>query len=241
MSIELSVVIPAYNEESRIVDSIERVCAFFDASHKNGEVIVSSDGSTDRTDERVGEWIRRNPSKPARLLTSKPNTGKGFAARQGILAANGEYILITDTDLSAPIKEVDKLIGALKEGRDVAIGSRAVREQGCDVQQSPRRWFAGRVFNWIVRSTMLPGLWDTQCGFKCFRREAAKKLFSIQKEDGFIFDVEILFLARRLGYKIKEVPVMWRESGSSHVRLARDSTAMLRALSNIKKRKYPIS
>ena len=149
--------------------------------------------------------------------------------------------MLTDADLSAPIKESDKLVRALEEGCDVAIGSRAVRAQDCDVQQSFHRWFAGRVFNQIIQFVILRGLHDTQCGFKAFRREAAQKLFTLQKEDGFSFDVEVLYLARRLGMKIREVPVMWREAKQSHVRLAQDSVAMLKSVYGIKKRKYVTS
>jgi dolichyl-phosphate beta-glucosyltransferase len=133
---------------------------------------------------------------------------------------------VTDADLSAPIKESDKLLQALAEGVDAAIGSRAVRKAGCDVQQSFKRRLAGRAFNLLVRALALSDCRDTQCGFKCFRREAALKLFGEQRLDGFSFDVEILYLARRRGYRVKEVPVMWREGRESRIRFFRDSLAM---------------
>lgn len=223
----LSVVVPAYNEERNILETIRRVEAYMSHQCFGWELIIVNDGSTDRTDPRVRARLKESPNPSVHFLTSSANKGKGASARRGILEARGTYILLTDADLSSPIKESAKLIRALEEGYDIAIGSRAVREKGADVQQSRKRWLSGRIFNGLVRRIALKGFRDTQCGFKAFRHDAAKALFSKQTLDGFAFDVEILCLARKNGYKVKEVPVMWKEGSDSRVNLLKDSRAML--------------
>jgi len=231
----LSVVIPVFNEEKNIGETLRRLTAFLSLKGSSWEVLVSNDGSTDGTAEAVRRFASENPQQVIRLVSSSPNHGKGFAARQGVLAASGRYVLLTDADLSAPIKESDKLIRALEEGADIAIGSRGVRAKDCDVRQSLKRRFSGRVFNRLVRAFVLPDVRDSQCGFKCFRRETGQKLFSGQKLDGFCFDVEVLYLAKRAGLKVVEVPVMWSEGKESKIRLLHDSIAMTKDLLRIKK------
>lgn len=151
------------------------------------------------------------------------------AEGQNVSFGKGDFV-----DLSSPMKEADKLLEELEKGADVAIGSRAKRQKGVEVQQSLRRYVSGRIFNLFVQSLVLPGIQDSQCGFKCFTRDAAHKLFSAQKLDGFSFDVEVLFLARKLGLRIVEVPVMWSQGVDSKVSLLRDSTRMLGDLVRIK-------
>lgn len=226
----LSVVIPVFNEEKNIRQTLCRITAYLCLKDQSWEALVSNDGSTDGTDLEVERFISEHPGISVRLLKSEPNHGKGFAARQGVMAALGRYVLLTDADLSAPIKEIDKLLAALENGADLAIGSRALRAKDCDVRQSLKRHISGRVFNAFVRALVLPGIHDSQCGFKCFTNQAAKKLFSEQKLDGFCFDVEILYLARRAGLRVVEVPVMWSEGRESKIRLARDSARMLKDL-----------
>lgn len=222
----LSVVVPVFNEEQRVAECLRRLEAYLSHAKYDWEVIVSSDGSTDRTDAIVAERAVSEPR--VKLLRSSPNRGKGSAARRGMLDARGERVVMTDVDLSAPVKECEKLLAALDAGADVAIGSRGVRSPGADVRQSPKRRFAGRVFNALVRcATGLP-FKDTQCGFKAFTNAAAKSLFSEQKLDGFAFDVEILLLARQKGLAVKEVPVMWAEGKDSKVSLVKDSFTMLK-------------
>ncbi len=234
--IRLSVVIPAYNEAKNIQEAMRRVAAYMTLKKYSWELIVVSDGSRDETDRMAKEYIAENAERDRfKLLTSEKNHGKGYASRQGILAAKGKYILLTDTDLSSPIKEVDKLISSLEAGADIAIGSRAVREAGADVQQSVKRRLSGRIFNFFVRLFVIRGIKDTQCGFKCFKKEAARTLFEKQKLDGFAFDVEILYLAKKTGFKIREVPVMWKQGADSRVSLFRDSFVMLGDLLRIKK------
>ena len=229
-----SVVVPAYNEQKRIVRALEKVCAFLSLKTEPWEVIVVNDGSSDGTSLVVDEFIRLHPQWRVRMLVFQPNHGKGYACRQGVMSAEGHTVLLTDADLSSPIKECDKLLAALKEGADVAIGSRAVRSPGCDVRQTFKRRVAGRVFNVLVQGLLLPGLKDTQCGFKAFTREAARSLFGDQKLDGFSFDVEILYLARLRQMKVREVAVMWSQDEDSRVSMLRDSLRMASDLFKIK-------
>ncbi len=231
----LSIVIPAYNEERNIGEALKRITEFCTLKAWVWELIVVSDGSKDKTNAILAEYLQTHRALPIHAIVNETNSGKGFACRRGIEQAQGQYILITDTDLSSPIKEVVRLIAALEKGADVAIGSRALRAKDCDVQQSFKRHLSGRIFNAIVQMVILPGLQDTQCGFKCFKREAAKKLFKAQVLDGFSFDVEVLYLARKMGYSITEVPVMWMQGMDTRVSLFRDSTRMVQDIFKIKK------
>lgn len=230
---QLSVVIPVYNEEHCIAESIRRVTAFLTLKGDPWELVVVSDGSKDDTNAIVSAAAARDPH--VRFLAFETNLGKGATVRRGVLASHGKNILVTDADLAAPIKEVEKLLSALGEGFDAAIGSRGIRKKGRDVQQTPHRALSGRVFNWIVRLFFLKGFKDTQCGFKCFKREAALPVFEAQRLNGFSFDVEILYLALKRGFKIKEVPVMWRAGAKSKVRVLRDSVRMIRELFLLRK------
>ena len=230
----LSVVVPLYNEEKNIKETARRVGAYLSLMNEPWELILVNDGSTDRTGQILREMTSPPGQSSLKPLHETVNHGKGFACRQGVKQARGRYVLLTDADLSSPIKEVDKLIAALEKGAQVACGSRALRAKDCDVQQSFKRQVSGRIFNFFVQSLVLPGVLDSQCGFKCFTREAAQKLFSTQKLDGFSFDVEVLYLARKFGYKIAEVPVMWSQAPESHVSLFRDATRMLKDLFKIK-------
>ncbi len=231
----LSVVVPAYNEEKNIPEALKKISAYLSLKNYPWEVLVSNDGSKDDTGRVVQQYADAHPNQSIRLLNFNPNHGKGFASRQGMLAANGRYVLLTDADMSSPIKEVDKLIEALEKGHEVAIGSRAIRKKGCDVQQSLKRHISGRIFNAIVQLSVLPGIQDSQCGFKLFTHDACQRLFSVQKLDGFSFDVEVLYLARKFGFKIAEVPVMWSQGEDSKVSLFRDSTRMLKEIFLIRK------
>ncbi len=231
----LSVVIPVYNEERSVVEAIRRVDAYRRIKGQEWEILIVNDGSTDKTRVLAENFIQSSGLTHARVLSYDKNRGKGFAVRTGVLASAGRFVLLTDADLSSPIKEVDKLIRSMEYGAAVAIGSRAIREKDGDVQQSFKRIVSGRIFNYLVRFLVLPGIRDTQCGFKCFTRDCARTIFSVQKLDGFSFDVEALYLARKKGYKINEVPVMWRQGERSSVSLFRDSFRMLADLFKIKK------
>ena len=229
----LSIVIPAYNEERRIGASLEKVRAYLASKPFAAEVIVVDDGSTDRTSAVARETLPAGP--PLRTIRLESNQGKGYAVRTGVLASTGETVLFTDADLSTPIEELDKFLTRLEEGFDVVIGSRAV--PGCDirVRQARPREAMGKFFNRLVRLFVMKGCPDTQCGFKVFRRKAALDLFSRLETKGFAFDVEVLLLARKRGYRIAEVPVVWCDSPPSRVRLVKSSWQMLRELLRIRR------
>lgn len=226
----LSIVIPVFNEAGSIGETLRRIEQFLKLKSWNWEIIVSDDGSTDETADVVRKIITTRGDSRVKCVACKTNKGKGAAVRAGVLAAKGAYILMTDADLSAPVKEVDRLLAAFEDGFDIALGSRAVRDPACDVQQSFKRRLAGRVFNFLVKAIVLKGIGDTQCGFKCFKGAIAHDLFARQKIDGFSFDVEILCLAQKKGFRIKEVAVMWKEGRTSRIRLVRDSVKMVKEL-----------
>ena len=221
----LSVVIPAYNEELRLPATLERVAQYLQGLQRRAEILVVDDGSTDRTAERAGEFARAGAM--VRLLKNPGNRGKGYSVRHGMLEAQGEWVLFSDADLSAPIEESDKLLAAAQAGGyDVAIGSRALDRSLIGVHQSIFRENAGRIFNALMRGmTGLPYA-DTQCGFKLFRRAAAQAIFRRQLLDRFGFDVEVLYLARKLGFRAVEVPVRWNHSEGTRVSMFRDSLDM---------------
>ncbi len=219
----LSVVIPAYNEEKRLPQSLAAVIEFLKKQSYESEVIVSDDGSADKTVEVASEILKTVPHK---IVTTPENKGKGNAVRQGVLASQGEYVLFTDADLSTPIEEVTRFLAHLAKDQDVVIGSRALPGSQVMIHQNPLRETMGKVFNSIACFFAFKGIHDSQCGFKAFRREAALKLFGLQKLDGFSFDVEIVFLAQKLGLRLLELPVVWRNSAQSRVRVFLDPLLM---------------
>jgi dolichyl-phosphate beta-glucosyltransferase len=211
----LSVVIPAYNEEKRITRTLHAAANYLHKRRTPSEIVVVSDGSRDNTggvvSDFIAEWEQANPQSPVRvcLLAYEPNRGKGHAVRYGVLRTEGMRVLFMDADLATPIEELPLLESALQKGEGVAIGSRPLRQSTLLVRQPWYREGAGRIFNKMVQLAATPGIADTQCGFKLFTREAAHEIFRRCVLDGFSFDVEALFLARRLGYTIAEVPVRW--------------------------------
>jgi glycosyltransferase involved in cell wall biosynthesis len=226
----LSIVIPAYNEEKRIGRALDHIRAYFAASGgglepKEVEILVVDDGSADTTACVVESYMHEAPR--VRLLTNGTNHGKGYSVRHGVREARGRVVLFTDTDLSAPIEESSKLLVAIQAGSDAAIGSRGLDRSLIEKHQSQIREAAGIVFNLIVR--LLTGLpfRDTQCGFKAFVRERCSIVFEQQRVDRFGFDPEILFLARRHGLKVAEIPVRWSHDSGTKVNVARDSLQML--------------
>jgi dolichyl-phosphate beta-glucosyltransferase len=231
----LSIVIPAYNEQARIVVTLRKTLEYLASQHPQSEVIVVDDGSRDETARMVEEVAASEPRLT--LLRQPQNRGKGAAVRRGMLAARGQNVLFMDADLSTPIEEVEKLLVYLREGADVVIGSRGLAESDIRVHQPfPREWM-GRTFNLLVRSLLMGGFKDTQCGFKLFTREAAQALFSKQELDGFAFDVEILLLGKELGYRIREVPVIWYHAPNSKVSPITDSSRMFRDLVRLRAKK----
>jgi dolichyl-phosphate beta-glucosyltransferase len=231
---ELSLIIPAFNEEKRLGGTLARIHDYFDA-HPAGpggiEIIVVDDGSRDGTARLVEERARQMPS--LRLVSNGENRGKGYSVRHGMLEARGHIALFTDADLSAPIEESEKLLEAIRAGNDVAIGSRALDRSLIAVHQSRLREMAGVIFNGLVR--LLTGLpfEDTQCGFKAFVRERSRIIFEQQRIERFGFDPEILFLAQRHGLRSIEVPVRWAHDPATKVRVLRDSLLMFAELMHI--------
>jgi dolichyl-phosphate beta-glucosyltransferase len=223
---QLSVVIPAYNEAVRLPPTLARVEAFLAGAGRDYEVVVVDDGSTDGTAERA----RATGCRGLTVLRHEPNRGKGYAVRQGMLAARGAWRLMTDADLSTPIEDLAHLEKALLAGADVAIGSRAVAGATIEVHQPAYREAMGRLFNLLVRALVLPELHDTQCGFKLFTAAAAESTFRRSRLDGFSFDVEALAIARRLRLRTAEVPVTWRNDAASRVGMLRGGLAFLDVL-----------
>ena len=217
MTRSLSIVIPAYNEERRLPATLERIASYFaSGGWEFKEVLVIDDGSRDRTAEVVQDFSARQPI--VRLLRNPGNHGKGYSVRHGMLAAQGQWALFSDADLSSPIEELDKLWSAAAEAHaQVAIGSRALDRSLIGVHQPLFRETAGKLFNLSVRViTGLP-FWDTQCGFKLFETSAAHEIFRRQRLERFGFDVEVLFIARKLGYSAIEVPVRWNDVAGTKV------------------------
>ena len=219
----LSLVIPAHNEEGRLPQTFDRIRDFLDEQSYRAEVLVVENASSDRTWEVARAAAERDPR--IRVLR-EPIRGKGAAVRRGMLAANGEYRFLCDADLSMPIEEVQNFLPPILEDIDVAVGSReaagAVR-----YEEPGRRHLMGRVFNALVRILLIPDIQDTQCGFKCFRAEAADEIFSRVTRTGFCFDVESLVIAARFDYRMTEIPVHWHFDSDSRVRMIRDSGGMI--------------
>jgi dolichyl-phosphate beta-glucosyltransferase len=220
---DLSIIIPAYNEESRLPATLERIAAYLQDSGREAEVLVVDDGSKDGT-AAVAEYFQiKIPS--LRIVSNGVNRGKGFSVRHGMQEARGRIALFTDADLSAPIEEAGKLIDALEQS-DVAIGSRAMDRSLISVHESPFREFAGIIFNKIVRIILWLPFVDTQCGFKAFRHEPCKIIFEQQRIERFGFDPELLYLARHHGLRAVEIPVRWGHSPATKVSMLRDSIQM---------------
>jgi dolichyl-phosphate beta-glucosyltransferase len=223
---EWSVVIPAFNEARRLPRYLAEIAAYFDGRDEPYEVLVADDGSTDGTAEAVAAIVRAHPA--LRVLRHEWNEGKGAAVRRGMLAARGQYRLFADADGATPIVELKRLEAALMAGAQIAIGSRARLDPSVSVVARPHRVLAGRVFSRIVRRLGLPGVIDSQCGFKAFTAPAATDLFARLRTSGFGFDVELLLLAQAAGYRVTEVPVNWTDQPGSKVRVLVNGPGILR-------------
>lgn len=219
-----SIVIPAYNESERIRTSLDRVLAHIGERGWNAEVLVVNDGSTDNTAQIVQEYAAEHPA--LRLLENPGNHGKGYSVRHGMLQATGEVLLFSDADLSSPIEEADKLFAALAEGGDVAMGSRWLRTELQTQRQPLHRQLFGRIFNLALRIILGLQYRDTQCGFKAFTRRATNLIFPLQHIERWGFDPEILFLARKFGLKVQEIPVKWAHREGTRIDPLRDGLRM---------------
>ncbi len=233
----LSVVVPAYNEHARIGAALSRIVAYLGETRPGDyEVLVVDDGSDDGTADLVAALFPNNAR--LRVLRYTPNRGKGHAVRYGMLRATGRFLLFCDADLATPIEEVETLFARLDEAHAIAIGSRDTPGANLTRRQSPLREMGGKLFNRCVQALAVPGIRDTQCGFKLFTREAARDVLSRCRVDNFSFDVEILYLARQRGHGIAEVPVRWAHQEGSKVRFLRDGWRMLKTLWRIRTTDY---
>ena len=237
----LSIVIPAYNEEKRIGPTLDSVLRFLKSQIYQAEVIVVDDGSSDKTSNRVLERVPlyREAGHELRVLINTPNRGKGYSVKRGVLEAMGEILLFTDADLSSPITEAPKLIDPIaKGGADVTFGSRALNPELIGVHQPRMRELGGSVFNLCMRTITGLSFKDTQCGFKAFRREAALPVFALQRVQRFGFDPEVLYISKKQGNRLLEVPVVWNhcEGGELQNKLnyVRDSINMFTDLIRIR-------
>ena len=219
-----SIIIPAYNESERIASTLERVLRYAGEQRWNAEVIVVDDGSRDSTTDIVIEHRQKN--SVVQLFRNPGNRGKGYSVRNGMMHARGEVLLFSDADLSSPIEEAPKLFAAIEGGADVAIGSRWLQSQLQTRRQPMHRQLFGRVFNVLLRVVLGLSFTDTQCGFKAFSRESAEALFPLQQIERWGFDPELLFLARRFGFKVAEVPVAWAHREGTRLNPLRDGIRM---------------
>lgn len=218
----LSLIFPAYNEERRLPETLKQVFDFTDEQPYTVEVIVVENGSTDKTLQIAQEFSLHHANLQ---VLQNAERGKGRAVRQGILAAHGEYRFMCDVDLSMPLDEINRFLPPALKDCDIAIASREA--SGAVRYDEPYyRHFVGRIYNGLIRFLALPGLQDTQCGFKCFSRKAAEDLFPLQTLTGWSFDVEILYIAQSLGYRVMEIPVRWYFNPHSKISVVRDSFKM---------------
>jgi dolichyl-phosphate beta-glucosyltransferase len=230
----LSIIIPAYNEEKRIGPTLDKIHSFLKTKDYLYEIVIVDDGSSDNTVKEAKKSSLFMENKLS-VISNGTNKGKGFSVKTGILTAKGDYVLFSDADLSTPIEEIDKFFSQITLGFDIAIGSRSIKGSDIKLPQPFSRELMGRLFNLLVRLFILKSIKDTQCGFKLFKAEAAKNIASRMQIDGFVFDVEMLYLARKLGYQIKEVPVVWIDSQESKVSLLGDFRKVGRELFSIKR------
>ncbi len=229
----LSIVIPAYNEEHRLPPTLARIVAWIGEQDFACEVVVVDDGSRDAT----ADAARRALAGVAhRVLVHETNRGKGAGLATGMTDARGEYVLMTDADLSTPIEELPKFLAVHATGIPVVIGTRKTKGANVIRHQSPLRERMGRVFTLLSNLLVCPGITDFTCGFKCFRADACREIFSRQREEGWAYDTEVLYLARRLGFEVREVPVSWTNDPSTRVRLLRDAAGSFMGLLRIRGR-----
>jgi len=227
---DLSIIIPAFNEERRLPRAITAVRGYLDARDLKVEVLLVENGSVDATPRIADEAAHADARFRAIHV---PRRGKGLAVRTGMLQASGDVVMFCDADFSMPVEEADRLYTAVRGGMDVAIGSREA-PGARRIGEPARRHLMGRVFNGLVNGLAVAGIRDTQCGFKAFRRDVARDLAGRQRLEGWAFDVELLFLSRRLGYSMREVPITWRYDASSRVHPVRDTISMLGELLTIR-------
>ena len=230
----LAIVIPAYNEESRIISTLEQMVGYLQNMEYTWEIVVANDGSTDTTASLVCQFAANHPDI---RLVDLCHRGKGWAVRHGMLDATSEFRFLCDADLSMPIEQIERFLPIMIKGVDIAVGSRELPNSR-RIGEPVRRHLMGRFYNILVRLLAVPGLQDSQCGFKCFRGELVSQIFQLQQLDGFAFDVEILFLAKKCGLIIQEVGIDWHYRENSKVRAFHDSLIMTWDLLKIRWRNF---
>jgi dolichyl-phosphate beta-glucosyltransferase len=231
--IYLSVIIPAYNEASRLRPSLQKILAWLQTRDFAIEIVLVDDGSSDGTADVAREALEGQATY--RLLRNEPNLGKALSVKRGLLEGQGKYVLFSDADLSTPIEEADKLLAELQAGADVAIASRQLPGSILTVHQPWYREIGGKAFGKLNQFVLLPGIPDSQCGFKAFTREAAHAILAHQKLAGWAFDAELMYIARKLGMKIAQVPVTWINDPNSKVKMLRDGFEMAADLLRVKR------
>ena len=220
---ELSIIIPVFNEEDCIGETLTKIVEYMSKKELSYEIIVADDGSTDKTKDIVEEFIRQHPQQQIKFVSEGIHRGKGFAVNLGMKAALGNYIIFLDADLSTDISEIDKIIPYIQQNIDIIIGSRKIAGAKIVVHQPKIREFMGKCFTWLSNFILGTKFSDFTCGFKCFSKKAKEQIFALQKIYDWSFDAEILFLAKKLGYEIKEIPVEWRNDPSTKVKLFKDT------------------
>lgn len=227
-----SIVIPAFNEGKRLAPTLETVLSYIRQQALDAEVIVVNDGSRDNTADIVRSFAEQHPH--LRLVENPGNRGKGYSVRNGMLQARGDVIIFSDADLSSPIEEMPKLLQAIEQGADIAIGSRWLRAELQTSRQSLHRQLFGRIFNALNRTVLGLPFKDTQCGFKAFTRRAAQTILPLQRIERWGFDPEILFLARKFGFAVQEVPVKWGHVGGTRINPFVDGAHMFQEILHIR-------
>jgi len=227
-----SIVIPAYNESQRLGGTLKKVLAYVHSRGWDAEVIIVNDGSRDNTDEIARQFAEKDPI--VRVVNNPGNRGKGYSVRNGILHSRGRIVIFSDADLSSPIEESAKLIDAIEQGADIAIGSRWLRAETQTQRQPLHRQIFGRVFNLLLRLSLRLQFADTQCGFKAFKQRAVQAIFPLQRIERWGFDPEILFLARKFGFRVDEVPVLWGHSGGTRIHPLIDGSRMFMEMLHIR-------
>lgn len=230
---KLSVVIPMYNETRRMPKTLPRLAKYFRGQDYSVEFVVVDDGSTDETAKMARELL--GESSDVRVIEERPNRGKGHAVKVGMLAADGEFVLFTDADLSTPPAEIEKFWEWFDKGYDVVIGSRKMAGAVLERHQPLWRESMGKVFTWLTNRIATRDISDITCGFKCFTHDAAQKLFSRSIIDDWSFDAEVLFIAQKHKMKIKEVPVHWHDETGTKVRVIRDAARAFAGLLRIRR------
>lgn len=212
----VSIILPAYNEGAAVRAALERAIAFIDRRGIDAEIIVVNDGSTDDTLQQAEEFA--GPESRVRVISHSPNRGKGYAVKRGMLEAKGEYRVFLDVDMATPVEEIDRMLPLLDEGADLVIGSRHLRESVIEAPQRFIRRSMGTVFRKLAVGLLRLRVSDVTCGFKGMRADVAEALFGVQQEHGWAFDAELIYVARKWGLDLREMPVRWRDSADTTVR-----------------------